>query len=268
MKKNIKKACDEYEKMILDATEYTGNTQPEKKIFSASSLGNYPLQNFLKFKYGSKKSTQFEANTFGSVYQLGIDSATNSRPEYKLKYTNAMRIKVKLPNGWTVSGEMDQIDWDNEVIFDNKVTTGTAIGKVKTEGKDHQYALQMGVYKWLLKEDAIQKEEKVIPFDAVLPMVDKNFSYFKTNKYNQLNFIEVETHSHEEIERLLKKATDELQTFIDLNTEPPKCENTWNFGKKGQRAKPMRCIHYCDVAEHCKHFNPTDTNVVRELLDL
>jgi len=267
MTEQNKKACREYEQMILNATKYTGNQEPDVKIFSASMLGNEPLQNYLKFKYGGKENIQFEATTFGSVYQLGIDTAVEKNTD-KIKYTSAKRIKIELPNGWIVSGEMDQIDWENEVIFDNKVTTSTTIDKIKSEGKNHQYALQMGVYKWLLKKDAIQKEEEPINFSTVLPIVDKNFSYFKKNKYNQLTFVEVETFTTDEIEQLLIEKTNELDEYINANEEPPKCKEVWPYGRKGEARKPMRCIYYCDFAEHCKYYNSNSPSAINALLDL
>jgi hypothetical protein len=269
MKKNVQKACKEYEEVLLKAAEYGGNKEKNKKIFSASMLGNDMLQNFLKFKHGSGESTQFEANTLGSIYQLGVDSAVDKTTEHKLKYTSAMRIKVKLKNDWIISGEMDQIDWENQVIFDNKVTTSTTIGKINSESRNHSYALQMAVYRWLLHENAIANEEEDIEFDTVLAVVDKGFSYFKKNKYNQLTFIETETYSFEDIEELLLKATNELDQYIELDQMPSKCKNVFPYKERGSTiTKPMRCIHYCDVAKHCPYYNQNGQATINELLDL
>ena len=263
MDQKTRKACDKYEAMLLKAAEYSGNKEPGQKKFSASMLGNDVLQNFLKFKYGSQDGNKFEANTLGSIYQLGVDEACeihNAKDE-NYKYVSAQRLKQTLSNGWEVSGEMDQFCKEFEVIFDNKVTTATAIGKVPTEGKEHGYALQMGVYKWLM----FKEYGKLYP--AVLPMVDKGYSYFKTNKTNQLNFVEVDTYSPEEIETKLLEATNELQHYIDLDITPERCHNVWPMKRKGEAMKPMRCIHYCDNSMYCPHYS-SGYHDINDLMDL
>lgn len=269
--KDIKNAMQEYENMLLDSTKYTGNLEPEKKIFSASMLGDDILQNFYKFKYGGKNSIQFEANTFGSIYQLGVDSAVDrySTKNNNSKYISALRLQFNLPDTeWIISGEMDQIDTENRVIFDNKVTTTTTISKIKSEGKNHQYALQMAVYKWLLyqhnKNHGIEAPQE---YEAVLAVVDKKFSYFTTKKMNQLTFMRVNTYSIEETEQLLQERIKNLNEFIDLNQEPGQCQNLFWYQTKGQAKKPMRCIHYCDYATKCKYFND-EKHKLNMLLDL
>ena len=257
MEQQTRKACDQYEQMLLNAAKYTGNKEPGVKRFSASMLGNDLLQNYLKFKFGSSDGNKFEANTLGSIYQLGVDAAADKE---SFKYTSALRLQETLSNGWIVSGEMDQIDKENKVIFDNKVTTATAIGKVPTEGKEHGYALQMGTYKWL-----VNKSDGEL-YSTILPMIDKSFSYFKTNKNDQLTFVEVETYNSEEIEQKLLTATNELDHYIDLDIMPEKCKNTWPYKRKGQPAKPMKCIHYCDQSANCPYYY--DGNTVNNLLDL
>lgn len=273
MNDKTKTAIQEFEQMLLKGTKYTGNQESYKKVFSASMLGNDPLQNYLKYMYGGKDSTQFEANTFGSVYQLGVDMAAdkwNSMNSPEMQYINALRLQSKLEGtDWIISGEMDQLDMKNYVIFDNKVTTATTLGKIKSEGKNHSYALQLGVYKWLLYQDEVNRGIKPNEYTGVLAVVDKGFSYFKTNKYNQLTFVEVETYSVEDIGVMLKETIDTLQDYIDLEQEPGECKNKFPYKAKGQKvAKPMRCIHYCDFAEHCKYFRTDGPAAIKELLDL
>ena len=257
---NTKQAIQDYEQMLVNASAYRGNKKKDLKIFSASMLGNDPLQNFLKLKHGSKDSIQFEANTLGSIYQLGVDAAATQwndehRENIPNRYINSLRLSYLLPNGWTISGELDQLDTLLKVIFDNKVSTATTVTKVPKEGKNHGYALQQAVYKFLLHKYEIEKGIEPAEYSAVLPIVDKGFSYFKTNKTNQLNFVELELYSITEIEQMLIKATNELQQYIDLDQEPDKCAELWWFGRKGETKKAMKCIHYCDQNGNCKHFN-------------
>lgn len=259
----IKDAFADYENMLLRAARYSGNKEPGKKSFSASMLGNDVLQNFLKFKHGSSDSTQFEANTFGSIYQLGVDMAAdlyNKSRQEEDRYSSAFRHKVTLANGWEVSGEMDQIDNELKVIFDNKVTTATTLASIKKEGKMHGYALQLGVYNWLMYK--LTGEEYL----TAIPLIDKGFSYFKPLKNNQLSFVEVETYSPDEIEAMLIEKTNELQQFIDLDQEPAECKNLFLYGRKGETKKRMRCLFYCDFAEHCKYYSKHSN--AKAILDL
>jgi len=249
----VKKACDAYEKILIEGTEYTGNSEAKKKIISASQLGNDDLQIYLKYVNGSKHKSEYTAATVGSIYQLGVDKCFEGRDGY----VSAYRMKYDLPNGWTVSGECDQIDLANKVIFDNKVTTATSIASTIKDGKNSGYGLQMGVYKFLLYEEAIAAGKEPIEFTAVLPMVDKGFSYFKKPKYNQLTFVEVETYSIEDIKQMLIDKSDKIQEYIDMEVEPPQCTNLFWYAEKGKARKPMRCIHYCDQVANCKHYQTT-----------
>jgi hypothetical protein len=259
MKKNVKEACELYEKMLIEAGAYSGNTEKDLKIFSASMLGNDLLQNYFKIKFGITKSNIFSASEFGSIYQLGVDSAVeNASEEYKI-FKNKTRLEYKLENGWIISGEIDQLCDEKCVIFDNKVTYTTSIKKTKKEGKDGQYALQMAVYKLLLKKSYKTKCKEYV---SVLPMIDKYYSNFKEMETNQLNFVEIDTYSIEEIEDKLIERTNKLQEYLDLGTEPNECANLFLYKPKktGRKALRMRCLHYCGYKDVCKYYQKANYN--------
>ncbi len=98
-------------------------------------------------------------------------------------------------------------------------------------------------------------------------MIDKSFSFFKTNKNDQLTFVDVDTYSPAETEAKLIKVTNELQHYIDLDTPPDKCANLWFLKRKGQPAIAMKCKHYCDQSAHCPHYN-SGYHDVNTLMDL
>jgi len=266
---NTKQAIKDYELMLLNGARYSGNSQNNKKIFSASMLGSDLLQAYYKYKYGYTEDTKFEANTFGSIYQLGVDKAIENSDMFSLQYKSALRHEVKLPNGWTISGEMDQIDTKNKVIIDNKVTTSTTIDSIRKEGKNHNYGLQLAVYKWLLydyQKNVLNQEPD--EYKTMLAIIDKKHSLFsKKIKYDMLTFVEINTYSLEEIELMLVNKTNELQQYIDLNEEPPMCENLFWYGQKGSR-KPMKCLHYCDFSHHCKYYKNSEKDTLNILMDL
>lgn len=245
---------EDYEKMLLEASGYSGNRKAGQKIISASSLGNDDLQLFLDYKHGKKEDTKFEASNLGSIFQLGVDLACeNHRADRVLadkdrQYNWAQRYTHELPNGWTVSGEIDQEDLINKVIIDNKVSTQTALRKVKSEGKDHQYALQLAVYKYLIWKTRGEH------FEGALAFIDKAASYFKPTSGDTMNYVDVETYNYEEIEAMLIEKSNKLQEYIDLDVEPDICANRFPFTSKGV-TKPMRCLYYCSFNDKCKHFN-------------
>lgn len=263
---NTQQAILDYEKMLLSASEYSGNRESKKKIFSASMLGSEMLPIYLKFFHGSEKQKKFEANTVGSIYQLGVDSAADKWNEKFIpQYENAKRLTYELSNGWIFSGEMDQIDHINKVIFDNKVVTSTAISKVKSEGKNNGYALQMAGYQLLVYKDLEARGLKPEVYPVVLPMVDKKFSHYGNNKYETLNFIKPDIFSIKELERILVDKTDLLQEYIDAEMEPAQCVDLWWYGFKGKPKRKMKCLFYCDQSKNCKHL--TDHNVMKNLLE-
>jgi len=269
---NIEQAKLDFEAMLLEASEYSGNKLPEQKVFSASMLGNDMLQIYLKYFHGSKKQKYFGMNTAGSIYQLGADVAADQwnakyHSEVKPQYQQALRLTYTLPNGWIISGEMDHIDWINKVIIDNKFVTETAVLKVKSEGKNNGYALQMAVYQFLLYNYMLEQD---IPepevFKVLLPMVNKGHSlYKKINKTNIMNMIEPETYSLEDTKQMLIDKTNLLQEYIDLNEFPPECENLWWFGFGSAPKKKMRCLHFCDFIDHCP--NMSEHSIMANLLD-
>lgn len=256
MKESMRKGFQQYEQMLLDATRYTGNSQAGVHRFSASMLGDDLLQNYYKYMYGSKESKQFEANTFGSLYQLGVDKACEKNDQY----LSGPRYSFTLDNGWEISGEIDQMDMINKIIFDNKVTTMTTIKKIRKEGKWHQYALQLGVYKWLLSK--ITKDEWM----TALPVVDKGFSYFNDKSLNQIEYIEIETFEPDEIEKMLYERTNLLDEHIEAEEVPGECANLFFFKNKSGKTKKMRCIHYCDYSANCEYYN--DRQQLNDMLGL
>ena len=237
--------CEAIEQVLVTAAKYSGNQQSHKKQLSASQLGNDDLQIYLKYMHGGKDSSHFEANTFGSIYHLGAEVAFKDIPGAETE----VPLQYALSNGWLITGTVDLL-WDKyKMIADHKTTTATSIGSTVKDGKHSSHGLQMAVYQWLL-----WKNRNISNYTAVLPMVDKSFSYFKKNKYNQLNFIIIDTHSMEDIEQMLLDKTNQLQQYIDLEQQPPECENLFWYGPKGGRRKKMRCLHYCDQADHCDAF--------------
>ena len=244
------------EDTLISATKYSGNMDPFKKEISASMLGNDMLQIYLKYMNGGKESNKFGASEFGSVFHIAAEHIFKDKDNIETEKS----MSVMLPNGWKVTGTADLILHDYKRIVDWKVSTATTISKVQKEGIHNGYALQQAVYKYLL-----YKTENV-KYNASLAIIDKGYSLFKkTNKTNQLNIIDIDTHTIEDIEALLIEKTNLLQEYIDAKETPPQCNDLWWFGFGAQPKKKMRCLHFCDQSNNCPYL--TDHNVMKNLLE-
>ena len=241
MTDNVKKASQFIENILLAAAEYTGNMDSGKKQLSASQLSSNDLEIYLKYKHGGNKSTQFEANTFGSIYHLGAELAFKDVPNTETE----MSLSFMLDNGWLITGSIDLVLKDFKVFADHKTTTKTSIEKNIKAGKHGQYAMQMAVYKFLLAKNGYGE------YENVLPIVDKGFSYYKPNKFNQLTFLQVETHSLEDIEAMLYEKTNRIQEYIDLDIPPEACADRFPYRPKGGKFRHMKCLFYCDQRDAC-----------------
>jgi len=255
----VKEACEAYEQMLINATRYSGNTEPNTKIFSASMLGSDLLQCYFKITNGVIPSNKFSAAELGSIHQLGVDMAVQEAGLEGTAYISRLRLEYPLENGWIISGEIDQYDTKRHVIFDNKMTATKNIKETKKEGKDGQYALQLGVYKFLMSKAYEGEIGKSEIYYSALAMVDKSFSYYRDTKTNQMNYIEVPTYDVNEIEELLYEKTNKLQTFLDLGEEPPECKNLFKFKvPRSNRLLRMRCIHYCGYKDICNYYKKSN----------
>lgn len=235
-------AAEDYTKLLINASSYSGESRAQQKVFSVSSLGGEPLQNYLTWKYGKTEKGKYGANTTGSIYQLGCDLATSKHEETD-RYDSAVRIKRTLPNGWTVSGEMDQLDHKLKVIIDNKVVSGSAFKEIMQNSPDHAYNLQQGGYKWLLHPTHGE-------YEAILSIVNKGGAAIRNDIYATLH---LNTHSIEDIEAAFIAETDVLQYYIDNDAVPPQCD-IFKYGKT--KDIPNRCALYCDHNHHCPYYSP------------
>lgn len=242
---------------FLKKTRYTGNKEPGRRVFSGSMLGNDPLINYLKFKHGSNDDTEFGANTLGSVFHLGAEEVFKEEPNTDTEFS----LSRKLDNGWTISGSIDLILHDYKKIVDWKLTTATTIKNVNKERRRNNYVLQLGVYKYLMYHAT--KEV----YETALGVADKGFSHFKDNKNDQLELMDLATFDVDEIEAMLYEKTNELDEYIKLDQEPPRCKNLFVYAPRGQRAIKMRCRHYCDNNMHCSHFNE-EQDAINSILNL
>jgi len=242
-------AAQDYTNLLVSASAYSGESRAQQKVFSASMLGNDMLQNYLSWKYGKSDKSKYGANTTGSIYQLGCDSAVTKNKDIigsfdqaEPRYQSALRIQRTLSNGWTVSGEMDQVDHKLKVIIDNKMVSGIAFKEIMKNDIDHQYNLQLSTYQWLLEPTHGR-------YEAMLSIVNKAGAAIRNDQYATLH---LNTHSSEDIEAAFIAETDALSFYIDNDMIPERCD-IFKYGKT--KDIPNRCALYCDHNHHCPHYS-------------
>jgi len=256
----VNKAYKDYIDVVIKGTQYSGNTEPGKYQLSASQVGSDILPLWLEFKYGKQQNqSKIEANTLGSILHKGLEELFKEHNfnEFSEDYQYSVERSVEkefthkdLKNKWTIIGTIDLIDTKNKVIIDHKLSTGTTLKSIYKEGKDHQYALQLGIYRWLLGDEE---------FNCALAFFNKSQSYFKVKKEDLFTMVELEVPSFEEIEKLLLNKLKELEVYInedalELGSTPPKCKNTFPYKMQG-KVYNMKCLHYCDLNNKCPYFS-------------
>jgi len=249
----------QYEQYIIDKTVYSGSMEPNRKKFSISSLGQDLLRNYYDFIYGKTIDKEFGHNTAGSLYQLGVDEVFKENQQYY----SAIRMNYTLPNGWELSGEMDQIDTFNQVIIDNKLLGKASLDKIKKaikQSKVHNYQLQLAGYRMLMKKNHNKD------YRSALAVFNKSSNVMVKSTGKPMIWFEFDKPTIEEIEEMYIKRTDELQFHLDNNIIPPICTNI-AWGKMKGRNIPITCTYFCGHNKICKYFNKEKSDV-RNILDM
>jgi hypothetical protein len=244
----------EYLNKILSAIQYHSKIEPMTKRFSASMLGSDDLVNYLRYKHGIiKEKDKIDQTAFGSIYQLGMDKIF----EKDNQYDNALSLSYELSNGWLITGEIDQYDKVNRVIFDNKLINESGITSTKKDQKDSSYGLQLGVYSYLL-----YKNYGYEAVDTVLAVANKQFSHFKKNKEPEFELYSIKVHEPQVIEEMLIEKTNRLDEYIKNNETPNECSTLFWFNKNGRNVK-MKCLYYCDYRDVCP-YNKTSHRISKD----
>ena len=118
-------AQKDFEELLLKATQYSGSRKSGEKVISASSINREPYFLLVQHLFDKQEQLSYGANTTGSLYQLGLDSALASHGNGR--WRTAQRLQHILPNGWTISGEYDIFDTETNTIIDGKVMTAEEI---------------------------------------------------------------------------------------------------------------------------------------------
>ena len=242
-----------WEKLLLKSTEYGGDREPGSKSISASQLTAEPLQRWLRYKYGVIPADTISMATIGSLVHMAIEDILEGVDGVE----SEKDMSVPLENDWLLTGTADIIDHASKEILDIKVVKKYRLTKIKEQGTKDPYVIQLNTYRYLLKQE-IGKDYgmKIL---ALSP--DAGFDFKKGILVPTFQIINIPYIPDNEIEQMALDKTNEIQAYIDSDTTPEKCKDTWPR-KVGGKTISVRCNTYCSYSKVCPHYNPKPESVI------
>jgi len=218
--------------VIREYKFYNGDRTDPMKVSVSEVSGGDVHQAYLARKFPDlKKPSKISQATMGSIYDMGLRDIVEEIPYMR----NGDRREMKLPNGFTLTGEADHIDDHNKHLIDGKLSKIYAFKQAEKEAK-HHYRLQLNFYRilydirdykmflyWSLKDQSDVKADH--PDEALVPF-------------------EVDVISDQWLIDKAVEFSDELKKRIDNNDPKEKCDDIWGG---------MRCKMYCDNAPACEY---------------
>jgi len=233
------------EQILINETQYSGNTEPNIKQISASQFGDEMLQIWLRYKYGVPKRNKFDQSTIGSIMHKGIEIILSKYDDFETE----VDVEYEFVNGWKLSGSIDIVDVENKIIYDVKVTKQYTIEQLKKE-PEHHYIWQLSVYRYLMNK--LMNTDYNIKLLAILKD-GTDFDSRTGTARDHISIIDLEPKSYEEVERRFYEITSEINKFEITDSYPEKCENLW-FRKIKGNLIPMKCEIYCSYKDVCPYY--------------
>ena len=259
-------AQKDFEELLLQATQYSGSRKSGEKVISASSINKEIYFLLVQHLFDKQEQTSYGANTTGSLYQLGLDSALASYGNGRWK--TAQRLQYTLPNGWTISGEYDIFDTETNTIIDGKVISDYSYKSVMKNDIDSDYNIQVATYSMLehLNKSEEELNKRPLPAKGALHIVNKGGSAAKNNISTWLDLFMYDADS---MLTIYTEKTNQLQEALDAyNNDGSLPEDVCDTAKYGmEKGVPKRCTLYCDYKDVCPHFNKNKSHIDRKIIN-
>ena len=242
------------EKIILDATEYSGNKKKEIRAISASAIGKEPIEIYLRYKHGVNQSENIEQTTLGSLLHLGLEHIFKKHDGFITEHDFS---EYELENGWKITGTSDLIDMNTKTIHDYKMIKNFPIKKIKEEGIENSYVQQLNVYRILAENEFNTKfNTSILAFNKEGGINTRTGDLIPS--YEEISLPKIEDKI---IINMALEKTNIVQEHIDNDTIPEKCEDVW-LRKIKQKTVPMKCAFYCSYSNECPHYNPKKETIL------
>lgn len=259
-------AQHDFEELLLKATQYSGSRKSGEKVISASSINRESYFLLIQHLFNKQEQSSYGANTTGSLYQLGLDSALSSHGNGR--WRTAQRLEHFLPNGWRISGEYDIFDTETNTIIDGKVISDYSYKSVMKNDIDSDYNVQVATYSALehINKKPHEIEQRPLPAKGALHIVNKGGSAAKNNVSTWLDLF---MHDADTIIQMFTDKTDQLQALLDAyNKDGSLPEEVCDTAKYGMdKGVPKRCTLYCDYKDVCPHFNKNKHFIDRKIIN-
>jgi len=241
-------------KLILESTQYSGNSDKEIKALSASQLNDDVLRLWLRYKYGVVENDEISMATIGTLVHKGIECIIKERAatEDNFNIQSEVDLKMNFENTeWMLTGTADIVDFEERIVYDIKTIKKYRVSKLKNEMMSDDYTIQLNAYRMML-ENTIGDRFKM----AVLALSpDGGFSARTGNTEQTFEEIEIERIENSVISGMFIDKVKLLEYYIEANEVPQKCEDVWIRKVKG-KAIPLRCQQYCSYNSICPYYNP------------
>lgn len=259
-------AQQDFEELLLKATQYSGSRKSGEKVISASSINREPYFLLVQHLFDKQEQSSYGANTTGSLYQLGLDSALATHGNGR--WRTAQRLQYTLQNGWTISGEYDIFDTETNTIIDGKVISDYSYKSVMENKIDSDYNLQVATYSMLehLNKSEEELNKRPLPAKGALHIVNKGGSAAKNNISKWLDLFMYDADS---MLTIYTEKTNQLQEALDAyNKDGSLPEDVCDTAKYGMdKGVPKRCTLYCDYKNVCPHFNKNKHFIDKKIIN-
>ncbi len=221
-----------------------------ERAFSGSMFGNTVLQNYLTIidqRNSDEAMFKVGQNTIGSIFHAGMEFTQAKKSLEEVESNNVLTEHStlrELPNGWTITGTIDRIDFTKMTIHDYKLTKiykGRMLKKDIAEGKfEDGYVLQMNAYAWCLENI----------YSSYLDMFYKDANPLNNEDAYEEIFIPLMIG----FEEYAVNITNTLEGHLDSGIIPVECDDLWWRKNKQKESIPTRCALYCGVKDICPYY--------------
>ena len=249
------------EKIILDGTQYGGNSEPGIKALSASSLNAPVLQNWLRWKHGVLPEDKIKVTNMGSLIHLAIEHLIKKHNAREDEWDIMPEVHLEFPmdNGWDLTGTADIIDYKEGVIYDIKNIKKYRVTKLREQGTKDDYAIQLNAYRFLNK----MKTGEDFEMKVFAMSFDGGMDFRSGVDTPVLQIVDVPYIPDEEIIALFNDQVQKLEYHINEDMVPDQCD-TWVRKIRG-KSVPARCLLYCSYSSVCPQYDPRPQTIATNL---
>lgn len=216
---------------LKDVEFYTGDRKKSRYEVSVTELaGDDALAMFLRRTCDIEREPKITQATLGSIFDLGMREIAVQEG-----FESLSRVKRTFEK-WTISGEGDLYNREENVIIDVKLTKLYAMEQWQKKPKEHQYTIQLNWYRVLVGDD----KTKLQLYWFLKDQTETNDKHPK----EALVVTDVPILDEVELFGFMREKLYELEALYN-GGKKEKCNDTWG--------NDLKCKLFCDCKEVCPY---------------